>query len=349
MKITVICGGRSTEHAISLVSAKSVAQNLLAMQHEVQLVQISKQGRWSFYADANEWLEDKNSSELAVCADLSATVPSWLIGGKQIEAGVVFPVLHGMYGEDGSIQGLLDIMNAPYVTSSILGSAVTMNKVVCKQLLADAGVDVVAYKYFNSNDVLSYAQCAADLGETLFVKAASGGSSIGVEKVSNDAEYDAALEKIFKIDSEILVEAAVSGRELECAVLFNGDYKASVIGEIACDQGFYDFDAKYKTDAAKLQVPAHIDPSLQSDLQTIAIKACAALRIDGFARVDFFVCDNRIYINEINSIPGFTDISLFPRMFAASELDYPALLQELIESSLRRHKQKNTLLENVYE
>jgi D-alanine-D-alanine ligase len=276
-------------------------------------------------------------------------VPSWLVDGKQIEAGVVFPILHGVYGEDGAIQGLLEIMNAPYVTSSILGSAVTMNKVVCKQLLADAGLDVVAYKYFTSNDVLSYAQCAADLGETLFVKAASGGSSIGVEKVSNDAQYNAALKKIFKIDSEIIVEAAISGREFECAVLFNADYKASVIGEIACDQGFYDFDAKYKTDVAKLQVPANIDPKLQSDLQVIAVKACKALRIDGFSRVDFFVCDNAIYINEVNSIPGFTDISLFPRMFAQSGLDYPALLQELIESSLRRHKLKNTLLESVYE
>jgi D-alanine-D-alanine ligase len=349
MIISVICGGRSSEHAISLRSARSVVENLLAMGHEVQVLKISKQGAWWLYASAQDWLDGRDESATSINIDLSPDNPGWCTDTGFYPAGVVFPVLHGKFGEDGAVQGLLEIMSVPCVGNSVLGSAVTMNKIACKQVLSSSGFKIVNYLSFMADAVLDYNTCVKKLGTTLFVKAASGGSSIGVEKVTSEHEYNLAVNKIFKIDNEILVEAAITGREIECAVLFAGNYKASVVGEIICSNGFYDFSTKYQTDSASLQVPAQVDAAVQSELQQQAIRACKELYIDGFARVDFFVTPDDIFINEVNSIPGFTDISLFPRMFAATDLDYPALLQVLIDSALESHKLSSSMLENVYE
>lgn len=345
--VTVLCGGRSTEHAISLRSAESVVNCLLQGEFDVQVIEIQRNGDW-LLSPAQAWLDGQQQHRHFVNPVWTNTQPGWLdCDANFTAAGLVFPVLHGRFGEDGAIQGLLDLMQVPYVGADILGAALTINKAVCKQILQQAGLDVVPYVYIQSSEaVIDYKSCA-DLGEILFVKAVDGGSSIGVNRVSNAEEFSAAIDDAFAVSDGVLIETAVDGREIECAVLSNPDLMASLPGEIAVEGGVYTYAAKYGDQAATtLSVPADCSAKLQQKIQQAAVDACCALHIHGMARVDFFYDKNsdRLYVNEVNAIPGFCDISLYPQMWKASGINYKDLLDRLIAAAKARFEKRQHLL-----
>ncbi len=351
-------GGRSNEHAISCVSAGSILRNLDPQRFEVIAIGITPQGSWVLtdgnpdaLAITNRQLPAVNSQSgtlLALPAD-----PQW--GGRLVSlppgAGevlasvdVVFPVLHGPYGEDGTIQGLLELAGVPYVGAGVLASAAGMDKEFTKKLLAADGLPVGPHAVLRpSRPALSLDECER-LGLPAYVKPARGGSSIGVSRVSSWDELPAAVAEARRHDPKVIVEAAVNGRELECGVLEfpDGTVRASTLGEIRVagvrgrEDAFYDFATKYLDDAAELDVPAKVDDDVADAVRDLAIRAFHAIDCQGLARVDFFLTEEGPVINEINTMPGFTTISMYPRMWAASGVDYPTLLATMVETALAR-------------
>jgi D-alanine-D-alanine ligase len=351
-RVAVVFGGRSTEHAISCVSAGNVLAALDPDEFEVVPVGITKAGGWVL-ANGGAVTAIKGR-RLPAVTDQSGTavvLPADPTFGRvevvDVRQGVraltgvdvVFPLLHGAYGEDGTIQGLLEMAGLPYVGAGVFASAAGMDKEFTKRLAAADGIPVGPYAVLRAGQSLT----AADrdrLGLPVFVKPSRAGSSIGITRVTDWADLDAAVAKAREIDPKVLVEAAVVGREVECGVLegeHGGPPEASVVGEITVDGGFYDFDAKYLDDVATVDVPAHLPPEVSERVRELAVRTFVSLDCAGLARVDFFVTpDNEVYLNEINTMPGFTPISLFPRMWAASGLDYPKLVSRLIRTALRR-------------
>jgi D-alanine-D-alanine ligase len=269
---------------------------------------------------------------------------------------VVFPVVHGTYGEDGTLQGLLELANIPYVGAGVLGSALGMDKIVQKQLFAEAGLPIVKYAWFYSTVCESspkkvVAAVEHDLSYPVFVKPANTGSSVGISKVHDRAELIVALSEAVQYDRKVIVEQGVkSVREIECSVLGNDNPIASVPGEIIPSNEFYDYDAKYVDGKSIAIIPAELPRKVVKEIQRIAVRACTILDATGMARVDFFVTKNknRIYLNEINTIPGFTSISMYPKLWEASGVSYSELLDRLIALALERHRQKNRL-KNTYQ
>lgn len=351
-------GGRSNEHAISCVSAGSILRNLDSRRFDVIAVGITPAGSWVL-TDANPdaltitnrelpQVKSGSGTELALPADprrggqLVSLPPG---AGEVLESvDVVFPVLHGPYGEDGTIQGLLELAGVPYVGAGVLASAVGMDKEFTKKLLAADGLPVGAYAVLRPPRSTLHRQECERLGLPVFVKPARGGSSIGVSRVSSWDQLPAAVARARRHDPKVIVEAAISGRELECGVLEmpDGTLEASTLGEIrvagvrAREDSFYDFATKYLDDAAELDVPAKVDDQVAEAIRQLAIRAFAAIDCRGLARVDFFLTDDGPVINEINTMPGFTTISMYPRMWAASGVDYPTLLATMIETALAR-------------
>ncbi|WP_099184759.1 D-alanine--D-alanine ligase family protein [Mycobacterium kansasii] len=357
-RVAVVFGGRSNEHAISCVSAGSILRNLDPQRFEVIAIGITPQGSWVLtdgnpdaLAITNRQLPAVNSQSgtlLALPAD-----PQW--GGRLVSlppgAGevlasvdVVFPVLHGPYGEDGTIQGLLELAGVPYVGAGVLASAAGMDKEFTKKLLAADGLPVGPHAVLRpSRPALSLDECER-LGLPAYVKPARGGSSIGGSRVSSWDELPAAVAEARRHDPKVIVEAAVNGRELECGVLEfpDGTVRASTLGEIRVagvrgrEDAFYDFATKYLDDAAELDVPAKVDDDVADAVRDLAIRAFHAIDCQGLARVDFFLTEEGPVINEINTMPGFTTISMYPRMWAASGVDYPTLLATMVETALAR-------------
>ncbi|CKZ39778.1 D-alanine--D-alanine ligase [Mycobacterium tuberculosis] len=351
-------GGRSNEHAISCVSAGSILRNLDSRRFDVIAVGITPAGSWVL-TDANPdaltitnrelpQVKSGSGTELALPADprrggqLVSLPPG---AGEVLESvDVVFPVLHGPYGEDGTIQGLLELAGVPYVGAGVLASAVGMDKEFTKKLLAADGLPVGAYAVLRPPRSTLHRQECERLGLPVFVKPARGGSSIGVSRVSSWDQLPAAVARARRHDPKVIVEAAISGRELECGVLEmpDGTLEASTLGEIRVagvrgrEDSFYDFATKYLDDAAELDVPAKVDDQVAEAIRQLAIRAFAAIDCRGLARVDFFLTDDGPVINEINTMPGFTTISMYPRMWAASGVDYPTLLATMIETALAR-------------
>jgi D-alanine-D-alanine ligase len=251
---------------------------------------------------------------------------------------VVFPVLHGPFGEDGTVQGLLKLANLPFVGAGVLGSAVGMDKDVMKRLLRDAEIPVGKFLVFQRGDTLSYGKIKKQLGLPLFVKPANLGSSVGISKVSKKREFRAAIDEAFRYDNKVIIEEYIDGREIECSVLGNDEPAASLPGEIVVRHDFYSYDAKYIDDqGARLEIPAKLSRSVIRKIRKIAVRAYKALCCEGMARVDFFVQANgRVLVNEINTIPGFTKISMYPKMWEASGLSYPRLIDRLIRLALER-------------
>jgi D-alanine-D-alanine ligase len=353
VRVAVVFGGRSTEHAISCVSAGSVLAALDRDAYEVVPVGITPKGAWVLTAGDPETLRLTGRELPAVDAGTAVVLPGDPTAGGLVvvEPGagagvlhgvdVVFPVLHGPYGEDGTIQGLLELAGVPYVGSGVLASAVAMDKEFTKKLLRAEGLPVGPYAVVRPGGTLT----AADrdrLGLPVFVKPARGGSSIGITRVGDWAALEAAVAAARQVDPKVLVEAAVPGREVECGVLEGrdgGPPEASVPAEIRLVRGhdWYDFDAKYLDDACEFDVPADLPAELTGSLRALAVRAFTALDCAGLARVDFFVGPGgELTVNEVNTMPGFTPISMFPRMWAASGLDYPALLDRLIGTALTR-------------
>lgn len=352
-RVAVVFGGRSTEHAISCVSAGSVLKSLDREQFEVVPIGITPEGRWVLASDDPTALEIhdrtlpgvKDGAAVVLAGDPTSsgiTVVDPAVGVRTLDSvDVVFPVLHGAYGEDGTIQGLLEMAGVPYVGGGVFASAAAMDKEYTKKLLAAEGLPVGEYAVLRRGESLSE-QEKARLGLPVFVKPARAGSSTGISKVTDWADLDTAVAFAREIDPKVLVEAAVVGREVECGVLEGenwGPPEASLPAEIRVVRGhdWYDFEAKYLDDACEFDLPALLPDGVTEKLRAMACKAFTALDGAGLARVDFFVRpDGELVVNEVNTMPGFTPISMFPRMWAATGVEYPDLLTRLIRVAIAR-------------
>jgi D-alanine-D-alanine ligase len=357
VRVAVVYGGRSSEHAISCVSAGSILRNLDPERFEVVAVGITPAGSWVLTDGRAETLaitdgrlpqvSGESGTELALPADpvRGGQLRSLGQGGEILAAvDVVFPVLHGPYGEDGTIQGLLELAGVPYVGAGVLASAAGMDKEFTKKLLVAEGLPIGDHVVLRPRRDTVELEDRERLGLPVFVKPARGGSSIGVSRVTAWDQLPAAIALARRHDPKVIVEAAVAGRELECGVLEfpDGRVEASTVGEIRVagvrgrEDAFYDFETKYLDDAAELDVPAKIDDDVADAVRQLAIRAFNAVDCQGLARVDFFLTDSGPVVNEINTMPGFTTISMYPRMWAASGVDYPALLATMVETALKR-------------
>jgi D-alanine-D-alanine ligase len=354
-RVAVVFGGRSTEHAISCVSAGSLLAAIDRDRYDVIAVGITPEGRWVLAPDdpaqlaisGRELPSVKDGPAVVLPGDptVGGIVPLEQATELLESVDVVFPVLHGPYGEDGTIQGLLELAGVPYVGSGVLASAAAMDKAVAKPLLRDAGLRVadavVVRRQEWEADSAACTRRVQQLSLPVFVKPARGGSSIGISKVSDWADLPAAVDEALRSDPKVLVEVGVRGREIECGVLDgpDGAPETSVPAEIRVvgDYEFYDFEAKYLDSATELVVPAELPEGVTERLQEAARAAFLALDCAGLARVDFFVGDDgALTVNEVNTMPGFTPSSMFPRMWAATGVDYPALVDRLLASALQR-------------
>jgi D-alanine-D-alanine ligase len=358
IRVAVVYGGRSSEHAISCVSAGSILRNLDPERFEVVAVGITPGGSWVLTDGRPDTLAitdgrlpevtGASGTALALPADPHRSGQLLALGeaaGEMLATvDVVFPVLHGPYGEDGTIQGLLELAGVPYVGAGVLASAAGMDKEFTKKLLAAEGLPIGDQVVLRAHHTTVQLEDRERLGLPVFVKPARGGSSIGVSRVTAWDQLPAAIEQARKHDPKVIVEAAVLGRELECGVLEfpDGRVEASTVGEIRVagvrgrDDGFYDFATKYLEDAAELDVPAKVDDTVAEEIRQLSVRAFRAIDCQGLARVDFFLTDDGPVINEINTMPGFTTISMYPRMWAASGVDYPTLLATMVDTAIAR-------------
>lgn len=361
IRVGIIFGGRSAEHEISLLSAKNIIDAIDTQKFELTLLGIDKQGHWHIN-DASNYLlnsDDPSLIELKHSNKNVALIPgqshNQLIEGQSAAAlpqlDVIFPIVHGTLGEDGSLQGMLRMANIPCVGSDVLGSAVCMDKDVTKRLLRDAGLNVAPFVTLNRANfhLHNFDSVVTRLGLPLFIKPANQGSSVGVSKVNNEQEFAQALKMAFGFDHKVLVEAAVTGREIECAVLGNDYPKASVCGEVVVIDEFYSYDTKYINETgAQLVIPANLPEQLNQKIQHIALQAFQILECKGMARVDVFLTPtDEVIINEVNTLPGFTNISMYPKLWEASGLGYTELITTLIEQALERHQQNRLLQSSV--
>ena len=351
--IAIIFGGRSSEHEISCVSAGGVLTALDTSRYEPVLIGITREGKWVHVAQDFP-LEIRGGVLPEVPADAPAVVADihgLSVNNKSLNVDVIFPLLHGPYGEDGTIQGFCEMANIAYVGSGVLASAVAMDKSFAKPIFASHNMAVVPGFVIKKSDWSSkradFEKRASELEFPLFVKPARGGSSRGTSKVKSAKDFVAAIEEAHLFDTKALVEKAIHGLEVECAVLeINGSPEASVVGSISIDPKFefYDFQAKYLDGATKIELPALIPGDVAEEIRTQAIKAFKALGCSGLARVDFFYATNgEIFINELNTMPGFTATSVFPKMWAATGKNYESIIEELIKTALLR---TNGVLEN---
>ncbi|MEV6601861.1 D-alanine--D-alanine ligase family protein [Actinoplanes sp. NPDC051346] len=355
-RVAIVFGGRSTEHAISCVSAGGILAALDPDEYEVVPVGITREGGWVLAGGdpAQLAIEGGRLPEVTLESGRAVVLPpdptsSGLMvvdpaDGVAVLAGVdvVFPVLHGAYGEDGTIQGMLEMAGIPYVGANVFASAAGMDKEFTKKLAAAEGIPVGPYAVLRAGQSLSEAD-KERLGLPVFVKPSRAGSSYGISKVTDWAQLDDAIAGARRIDPKVLVEAAIVGREIECGVLEGetaGGAEASLLAEImvtTSDDEFYDFEAKYLGDGTPYQIPADLKPDVARQVQEYACRTFTALDCAGLARVDFFVtADDEIFLNEINTMPGFTPTSMFPLMWAATGLDYPKVVDRLIRTALRR-------------
>jgi D-alanine-D-alanine ligase len=357
-KILVLYGGRSGEHEISLQSAASVINHLDPERFEVIPVGIDKKGQWLFN-DIRLLKEAKKSLFFAKDAPAVQLTSNSLVpvnSGKAMKFDAVFPVMHGTYSEDGTIQGLLEIADVPYVGSGVLGSAVGMDKDVAKRLARDSDIPIVPFLCVRPSWKKSIvAEVKRELGFPVFVKPANLGSSVGVHKVKTETDLESALKDAFQYDTKVLIEKAVNAREIEVSILENPDPSgaplASVAGEIIPKHEFYSYEAKYLDEnGAGLEIPAKLSDSQMKEVQSIARRAFVALECEGMARVDFLMdkSTGEFFFNEVNTIPGFTSISMYPKMWEASGISYRDLLSRLIDLAIARHKRKSSLVRDYH-
>jgi D-alanine-D-alanine ligase len=349
-RLAVLFGGQSTEHEVSLRSSINIINAVNRQKFDLTLIGVDKQGRWTLCNEADYLIhpDDPARVKLAPSTRYLAVVPGHnaaqlidIANGQALPAiDVAFSVLHGAAGEDGSIQGLLRVLGIPFVGPDVLGSAVCMDKDMTKRVLRDAGLPVTPSITLHRSDsaAVDFDAIAGALGLPLFIKPASQGSSVGVSKVQDAAGFRQALDMAFAFDHKVLVETAISGREIETAVLGNDHPDVSVCGEILANDDFYAYDTKYLKDGqAGLLIPAPLDVSISEDIRRIALAAFRVLGCAVMARVDFFLTNQQeIILNEVNTIPGFTSISMYPKLWEASGLDYPQLVDRLITLALER-------------
>lgn len=383
LRVGVIYGGRSGEHEVSVASAASIIKHLDRGRYEPVPIRIEKDGRWTLAdktptaisaADVIEQarLEGARSIRPGREAHLVAhpgedTVLAIERGSDSradatgaatvtgVGLDVVFPVLHGPYGEDGTVQGLLELANVPYVGAGVLGSAVGMDKAVMKTLFAARDLPVGPYSVvlrpeWNRSASAVISRIAGELGYPVFVKPANLGSSVGISKAKSAGELEMAMELALQFDRKVVIEAAIpKAREIECAVLGNDDPEASIPGEIVPSREFYDYEAKYLDEGSKALIPAPLTASQAAEVQRLSIAAFRAVDGAGMARVDFLIAgeSGEMYVNEVNTIPGFTTISMYPKMWEASGVSYTELVDRLITLALERHAEKQQLRTSI--
>jgi D-alanine-D-alanine ligase len=353
IRVGVIFGGRSGEHEVSLRSAESVINAMDKSKYEVVPIGITHEGKWLIAGNAKAMLPQSvmastTQQQVAIIGDPTKKGLMQLDGaGQSLKAkklDVVFPVLHGTFGEDGTIQGLLEMASVPYVGCGVLASSTGMDKVVMKQLFAQAGLTVCDYEWFlrsaweaNSNKIIK--KISQSLGFPVFVKPANLGSSVGVSKAENKQELIDAINDAARYDRRIIVEKAVNGREIEVAILGNDSPVASLPGEVITGHEFYDYEDKYIDNTSRTEVPAKLPKKILEKIQRDGVRAFQAVDGSGLARVDFFVerTSNQVILNEINTMPGFTSISMYPKMWEASGIAYNELIDRLIVLAIERH------------
>jgi D-alanine-D-alanine ligase len=314
VKVAVLAGGRSSEHEVSLASGEAVREGLAEAGHEPIDVHISREGRWT-------------SDGRAVALEPA---------GGLLGADAVFPALHGPFGEDGTVQGLLELLDVPYVGAGVMASAVAMDKALFKDLMAAHGVPQVDYAVVRAGETPRLA-----FPMPVFVKPARLGSSVGISRASSSAELDESLRAAFEHDPLVLVEQMATGLEVECSVLGNSSPEASVPGEIVVKKGdWYDYESKYTDGGMELVVPARIPEEVRDEVRRLAVRAFELVSCSGMARVDFFVQDDRVLVNELNTIPGFTSTSVYAKLFEASGVPYPQLLDRLVDLAVERHAEE---------
>lgn len=351
-RIGLLYGGKSAEHEVSLSTARAVTQALNFGEYDVFPIFITLDGEWRTGpqliapVDSTEELQFGNQKNV-----LPNNITQFLVNEEK-PYDVIFPLLHGTNGEDGTVQGLLEVLNLPYVGNGVLASSAGMDKVVMKQLFEIAGLPQVSYVYFirsewkNNQDVI-LAKCESELTWPVFVKPANLGSSVGISKATNRHELIEAIEDALRYDRKIIIEQGVVAREIELGVLGNDNPAVSVAGEIKPVTEFYDYDSKYKDGSTLLVIPAELPTEVGVSLQELAKKAFKILDCSGLVRADFFVTENNdIYINEVNTMPGFTPVSMFPMLWQNTGVSYPELINRLIGLAIERHEEKQMLQYN---
>ena len=357
IRVGILFGGHSAEHEVSLQSAKNIIDAIDTNKYEVVLIGIDKKGQWHLKQESRFLLPaaEPGLPTLPETGENLALVP-----GKQIEPvvalsgeqtvgslDVIFPVLHGPFGEDGTVQGLLKLANIAFVGAGVLGSAIGMDKDVMKRLLRDAGIPIARFLVMNrySAKEIGFEDARGQLGLPLFIKPANLGSSVGIHKVKDREAFEPAVRDALNYDNKILIEECVRGREMECSVLGNENPIASVPGEILPRHEFYSYKAKYLDEnGAVLEIPAKLPPAISERIRQLAIKTFSVLCCEGMARVDFFLRNNEeIIVNEINTIPGFTRISMYPKLWEATGIPYGELIDKLIELAIQRFEREKEL------
>ena len=359
--VGILFGGKSAEHEISLLSAKNIYEAIDRTRFEPVLVGIDKTGRW-LINDASRFLLNSDDPSLislntagkpvALRPETRGLLSAEDSGNRfaDVPLDVVFPILHGPFGEDGTIQGFLKLADIPFVGPGVLGSAVGMDKDAMKRLLRDAGIPIGKFLTLKSHEQIpSLAEIETALGKPFFIKPANMGSSVGISKVREEGEYAAALKDAFQYDAKIIIEEFIPGREIECAVLGNEEPAASVPGEIIPSHEFYSYEAKYLDEnGAALEIPAKLDEETKKHIQSFAVKVFQVLCCEGLSRVDFFLKENgEIIVNEINTMPGFTRISMYPKLWEASGIPYTELITRLIELAISRFEKERGLRTSV--
>ncbi len=357
IRIGILFGGKSAEHEVSLQSAKNIVEAIDKNKYDVVLIGIDKNGQWYLNEASRFLLHAENPKLIALnqsnehVALVSKDNNNQLVNLSSHQLlgpiDVIFPVLHGPFGEDGTIQGLLKLFNIPFVGAGVLGSSVGMDKDVMKRLLRDAGLLIPDFLVYHkeSIDEIEFELLKNHVGLPFFLKPANLGSSVGIHKVKDESEFRPAILDAFQYDTKILVEEFIKGREIECSVLGNEDPIVSIPGEIIPQHEFYSYEAKYIDDkGALLKIPAKLSSEITKQIQDIALKAFKVLCCEGMARVDFFFRkDKEIFISEINTIPGFTKISMYPKLWEASGISYQELIDRLLQLALERFEKEKKL------
>ena len=355
INIGILFGGRSAEHEVSLRSAKNVFEAIDKTKYNPILIGINKTGKWLLKNESNFFSETENPDfiKLDQASDPVVMIPqgngellNLTDASKKLKIDVVFPVLHGSFGEDGTVQGLLKLADLPFIGSNVLGSAVGMDKDVMKRLLRDSGIPVGKFFALKSHETIpDFQKIKKDLGLPFFVKPANMGSSVGISKINDESEYKEGVLRAFDFDTKIVLEEYIRGREIECSVLGNEEPIASALGEIVLNQDFYSYDAKYEDEqGVVLEIPAKISDRIATQIQELSIKTFQSLSCEGLGRVDFFLKDDgKIIVNEINTIPGFTETSMYPKLWEVSGVSYTELIDRLIRLAIERFEKEQKI------
>jgi len=356
IKVAIVFGGRSTEHAISLLSAQNVLGSLDKAIYEPILIGIDKNGQWHYSKDSMSLINAEDASTISMQKIDNPILISQNTNQKTLTSvnsnvvlskiDVIFPVLHGTYGEDGSIQGLAKLANIPIVGCGVLGSAIGMDKDIMKRILRDSNIGVAKWITIkNTSSGVNYKDIVNELGNEVFIKPANLGSSVGVSYSKDEDSFFKGLNAALQFDPKVIIEEKITGREIECAVLGNENPKASIPGEIVPKDGFYSFESKYLDESgAKLQIPANLTEKQIRNVQSLALKTFKLLECSGLSRIDMFMKqDDSLIINEINTIPGFTNISMYPKLWEYSGLPQKNLITKLIEFAIDAHNKQNKL------